>query len=619
MANHFGGRFMSGAGRKPSGDGADLEFSNGRAYESKSEVKYKGGKPYQLFKEFTSGPKGLGTKLQADGFAWASQTEDPATIKSGIKSLSTSKWKKFKSIVETHIEDEGLLVPNYTNGTIYGATNTEVVADWKAATTSPSKNKLAVAQYSPKRRGFTFPVNTAIVGKNASISSSLMSARNELLDKARAEGFDLGKLIKKVFPTKEKWEDYFDSLGKNPPNYATAINSNHGPNQNTDIRAFGVKKKTGKFISFGNYKHLGASQMQGGGQGDIAYSTLLTHADGDGSKDKTKKSTKATGMNQTKYKKLVSKHINKELGRPTSDSAAGLSIKYGGEESRVTAFVRAKFKAGEQDLLSQICAKEVAIEVKHGDGSSWTSIATTPKKRGKADKKDPSLTLKFMWAEIKKLGKVVDVQKKFKLVKSPRYRATTAKMKTYYEFAIGGGSLGPGPKKDKKGKKDPTGSKIARPYSSKKASDVEMTKHKARSRSGIWKRRGLDKFGGSNKNKWDAQDLYVSSRKNNKARPRDDAKGKWAFEGNYSLVDKLLTESSPELIDGIDAALELMQTYGSNAYNIDDAIADLETDGLGAELAQIDSEEDSAVDYDTEPTTQGVTSIGNRPPSFNAM
>jgi hypothetical protein len=89
------------------------------------------------------------------------------------------------------------------------------------------------------------------------------------------------------------------------------------------------------------------------------------------------------------------------------------------------------------------------------------------------------------------------------------------------------------------------------------------------------------------------------------------------------LTDNLLSESA-ELQSGIDAALELMQTFGSDAYSIDDAIYDLEVDGLGVELAQ-DDPEDS---LEFRPAHAGESIIDSsgqrhfakgRPSSFDAM
>ena len=96
-----------------------------------------------------------------------------------------------------------------------------------------------------------------------------------------------------------------------------------------------------------------------------------------------------------------------------------------------------------------------------------------------------------------------------------------------------------------------------------------------------------------------------------------------SYSRNYSLTDQLLIESL-ELENGIDAALELMQTYGSDAYNIDDAIADLEADGLGVELAQDDPQESSEfrpahVGEYIEDSSSQRQYAKSRPSSFDAM
>ena len=293
LSAYFGKNILPGAAKAPSGEGADLAFEGGcnaypsgpnNGFESKSKTDHNGGN-YNLFKEF--GDKfdtSLGSVLQAEGFAWARKTATPTEIANGIAGLSKAEYKTFCSLVEAHISKEGLLVPNYTVGKIWGAKSTDVVSAWRTACgTGPKNNSIMVAQYSPTRRGISFSVPTILVADHPNIAARMTTTRSDLLDKARKAGFNLALAIRAKFGNETNWENYLSTSGESasPRSWAQATDPNQRANETNDIRAFFVAKGKKSSISFGNYKLIPG--IKGGGYSD-AYHDLLqktTSTDGD--------------------------------------------------------------------------------------------------------------------------------------------------------------------------------------------------------------------------------------------------------------------------------------------------------------------------------------------------
>ena len=335
-----------------------------------------------------------------------------------------------------------------------------------------------------------------------------------------------------------------------------------------------------------------------------------------------KKPTSPTTKSFTEVRKFVAEFVNKELGL-SGKSASGLKITMGKKTEGVSEFVRTRYKTN-MSLLNQICAKEVSVTVSKGSNS--VTITPTVKKKPKKPlkKSDGAPDRSGMYAVLKAYG--LDKIRSELGVSGSLWTISTAKMKEYYAHAQSGGKPSKKSPTSNKNKKSPTsnkkvnnsntGLKKATPYeTATKAKEVwDGGTGNTASNQAKWRGKGLSRKGGTNSNRWDLKDLYTSARKNDKAKPR---KG-YKFESKYSLKGQLITESSPELTDGISSALQLMQLYGSDAYGIDDAIEDLRDDGLGAELAQPEPEDSMDVDFDAMSTEAGFSGR-SRPDSFDAM
>lgn len=319
LSAHFGKNILPGAPKPPSGVGADLAFQGGCAaypsgkfngFESKSKTDHKGG-TYELFKEFgdryaTSLGKALQDKKYNGAFSWAKKNSTKKQIANGIAGLSNANYKIFCGIVENHIMKEALLVPNYTIGSIWGATAAQVVSAWKAASAGgPKGNKIMVAQYSPTRRGISFYVPTVLVAEHPNLAARMTKTRADLLAKARAAGYNVAVAIKNKFKTEKKWDEYCNKSTTEkakPRQWSQAIDPNQRANETNDIQAFFVKKGKKNTITFGNYKH--APGVYGGGytkayddlMGNIGNSLSGGSGGGSGGKKKKKKKPGSGGL-----------------------------------------------------------------------------------------------------------------------------------------------------------------------------------------------------------------------------------------------------------------------------------------------------------------------------------